>query len=128
MSQGCQVCANLASSIKIINKDAWKVVEALIDDDHRHSFSNGGSKGRVRDTCARKVNEAVYLAAEQYCQVVGLADRVEICITENDAVAALVCCDFYGFGNIAVQRMRPARHQQADCRGTFVDQPLSKPG
>src|SRR5260370_27361220 len=99
MFQGCQVCANLASSIKIINKDAWKVVEALIDDDHRHAFSNAGSKGRVPDTCARKVNEAVYLAAEQYWQVVGLADRVGICITENDAVTELVCRDLYRFGN-----------------------------
>src|SRR5260370_28868033 len=114
MSQGCQVCANVGSLIKIINKDAWKVVEALIDDDHRHAFSNGGSKGRVRDTCARKVNEAVYLAAEQYCQVVGLADRVEICITENDAVAELVCRDFYRFGNIAEERIRQVRHEQAD--------------
>src|SRR5258708_17312823 len=113
MSQGCQVCANLASSIKMINKDAWKVVEALIDDDYRHAFSNGGSKGRVRDTCARKVNEAVYLAAEQYCQVVGLADRVEICITENYAVAELVCRDFYGFCTLAYDRISQVQHVQS---------------
>src|SRR5260370_18222573 len=114
MSQGCQVWAKLGSTKKSMKKDDWKVVEALIDDDYRHAFSNGCSKGRVRDTCARKVNEAVYLAAEQYCQVVGLADRVEICITENDAVAALVCRDFYGFGNIAEERIRQVRHEQAD--------------